>query len=1151
MNKIRWKSVSGFFLTERNIHFVRLASFLVLLFVFQGVYAQQARINLNVAQTPLKQVLKTIESKSVYTFFYNDKEIDANRMVSIQANNERIDVILAKILPDCKCVVEHKKIILVPINGKNEEQEGVGQKTKRVSGVVTDEKGETLIGVNVSVPGATIGVITDIDGKYIVNVPAGKSLQYSYVGYITQMLKTGEKPVMNIVMREDSKTLDEVVVVGYGIQKKANLSGAVASISKEVLADRPVTNIGQALQGAVANLNVTMGGGQANQNPSMNIRGITSLDSDGKATGGSPLVVIDGVVSTNDNLNSMNPSDVESISVLKDASSAAIYGSRAAFGVILVTTKKGDSEKVRVNYNNNFSFRTLTRMPESVTDPATVIEMKQLFAYPWYDSYNENEIAYARKRSADPSVSPYFLNTDGTWSYFGNTDWFTEAYKNSGFSTNHAIDVSGATKRMSYYFSGNYYYQGGMLKTGNDIYNRYNLRSKLDFKVTDWWKIGNNTSYSTNDYDQPYYLGKDFYWAVSRTNPLEMPRNEDGTWTETGAGLLGRINEGGRKKALTSTFATQFTTDITILKDIWSVRGSFSLNRYEQHEDSYELPINYFVGPEFEAKYINEISSAKDKSSHVDNITFDVYTDFRKTFAEKHFLNAIVGFNQEEYREKKFSASRNDLISNSLPNINLATGDMSMSDTRSSYALRGLFYRLNYIFNDKYIIETNGRYDGTSRFPKKDRFTFNPSASVAWIVSREKFFQPLSDVVSYLKLRGTYGSLGNQDVSNYAYVASMEAKKSSVILNGTQPVYVNPPGLVSNTLTWETVTTTDIGIDVNFLKNRLTASFDYYIRDTKDMLTKGKTLPKVLGTKEPKENAADLRTKGWDLTLGWKDQFRVSGKPFVYGFNFTLSDSRSYITRFDNPTGTLDDFYKGYEIGTIWGMNTLGYFTSKEDVKNHANQTTVTAYPGTFDLDAGDLKFEDRNHDGKVDWGKWTTGDHGDFYKIGNSSAHYNFSLMGNAEWNGFDFSIFLQGVAKRDYYPGVSDLFFWGVYAQPWTNVTKGNMDYWTPENPDAFFPRRKAYTAERNYRELGACQTKYLQNAAYMRLKNLTVGYTLPKQLTEKANISRLRVFFSGENLCEISGLHDYYKVDPEGLGGQMYPFQRSYSFGLNLSF
>lgn len=513
----------------------------------------------------------------------------------------------------------------------------------------------------------------------------------------------------------------------------------------------------------------------------------------------------------------------------------------------------------------------------------------------------------------------------------------------------------------------------------------------------------------------------------------------------------------------------------------------------------------------------------------------------------------MVGFNQESWRSKYSSASRSELITDALPSINLATGDMNVSQSINTLALRSIFGRLNYIYNNKYILAFNGRYDGTSRFPSNSRFAFNPSGSAAWVVSEERFFEPLKDVVSFLKLRFSYGSLGNQSLSSYyPYLATMSARKTSQILDGKQPISISAPGLVSGNLTWEKVTTADWGLDFNLFDNRLTATVDAYIRRTKDMLTKGVELPSVLGTSVPKENAADLKTTGWDLTLNWRDQFKLSGKPFNYGLSFNIGDSRSWITKFANTTGDLDDYYVGYEIGTIWGLETEGFFTSQEDVDKHADQSQVDPYPGTPPMAAGDIKFKDLNNDNKINKGSWTLDDHGDYQIIGNSRARYNFGFTANADWNGFDFSIFIQGIMKKDYYPGSNDLYFWGVYAQPWTNITKGNYyDHWTEENPNAYFPRFKSYQAYINGKGLAAPQTKYLQNAAYARLKNLTIGYTLPVKWTSKINISRARVFFSGDNMLEISGLYKYYKMDPECLGGQMYPLQRSYSFGLNVTF
>ena len=1142
MNKFKSKSSSVYFLTERNIHLIRLASLLLLLFAFQTIHAQQARITLNLKQVTVKEALKNIESKCNYTFLYKDAEIDVNRKVTINAKNEELSTILSRMLPNVSWTVKDKRIILMPKKGSATGKE------KKVSGIVTDDKGEALIGVNVSIPGTSIGMITDIDGKYSITASEGQPIQFSYIGYSTQTVNVGIRPVINVILKEDNEVLDEVVVVGYGIQKKVNLSGAVTTVSTKTIEDRPVLNMGQALQGAVANLNVSVGSGKADDSPSFNIRGTTSLN------GGNPLVVIDGVVSTTDMLNRMNPTDIASISVLKDAASSAIYGSRAAFGVILVTTKTGKSEKLTINYNNNFVLRTNTKMPEVITDPYLVATTCNTMAYPWYNLYTEEEVAYAKRRSEDPSLSPYFLNPDGSYSYLGETDWVDEAYKSVGFSTIHNVDISGKTDRITYYFSGGYNRQNGMLEYGNDTYNRYNLRSKMDFKLTNWWTLGTNFSYTTSDYNYPIAMDNS-YRQIYRKRTLFTVKNPDGTWTDASVANIGAMSEGGRATDWKHNTNVQLTTKLDIVKDVFFVQGNFSHANTRTRSNWHNLLVPYKNGPELPVLTYNPLSSVSDASSSnsdTKHLLFDVYGTFQKTFKEKHSVSAVAGFNQEEYRYDYVKANRKELISSSLPTINLATGDMNVSQSISTWALRGAFLRLNYTCDNKYIVEFNGRYDGTSRFPKEDRFVFNPSASVGWVVSNEKFFEPLRDVVSFLKLRGSYGSLGNQDVSDYAYLATMSSGKISQILDKERPVYVGAPGLVSGSLTWEKVTTTNYGIDINFFNNRLSVTGEYYVRRTKDMLTQGVTLPEVLGTAVPKENAANLKTKGWEVSVNWKDQFSLAGKPFNYNVGFNLADSRAWITKYENPKGLLSDYYAGKEIGEIWGMETEGFFTSQEDIDNHADQSWSTSYPGTRPLAPGDLKFKDLNDDKEINDGEWTLDDHGDYKVIGNSRARYTFGISAGAQWNGFDFSLFAQGVGKKDYYPGTDDLYFWGVFAQPSTNITYGNMyDHWTEEKPDAYFPRLKAYVAEQGDRECGVTQTRYLQNAAYIRLKNLTLGYTLPKSLTDKIGIERLRVFFSGDNLAEWSGLYKNYKVDPESLGSFVYPFQRSYSFGLNLTF
>lgn len=1148
--------------SRKPAHFLKSACLALCLVSYGGTavyavstYAQQTTLTLRMNNRTVKDVFNYIEKHSEFIFVYHGSNINLKRKVNVDVDNQTVETILKNMFEgtDIEYIINDRQIIVRKQEKTNSTvsfvAESQQQKKITITGNVKDATGEPLIGVNVMVKGTTIGNITDANGNFsIADAPSNAVVVFSYIGYKTQEISLNGKTAVNVVLKEDSEALDEVVVIGYGTQKKVDLSGAVATVPTKVLENRPVLTVGQALQGSVANLNVSIGSGQATDSPSFNIRGTTSIN------GGDPLVVIDGVVSSAAELNRMNPTDIGSISVLKDAASAAIYGSRAAFGVILVTTKTAGQEKLTVNYNNNFGMRKLTGMADVITDPYIVASTRNTMSYPWYNLYNEEQLAYAKKVSEVPGTSPYYLNQDGTYSYFGSTDWFDEAYKNLAFSTNHTVDVSGKTDRVNYFFSANYNFQDGMVKYGTDKYNKYNLRSKMDFKVTDWWTFGNNTSFVNSDYDSPNYLGSSYYWEVNRINPLDVTYNPDGSWTKAGSSVFGRLVDGGRWNQQKMTLSTQFTTKIDIIKDVLFVNGSFNYTTNKNAEEGYSLPVDYYDGPDRPAKQQDPVSQAYLNRTNARTLTFDAYATFHKVFNEKHDFTAMVGFNQENWRSNYASASRKELISSSLPTLGLASGDMNVGQSISTLAMRSVFGRLNYTFNNKYILAFNGRYDGTSRFPHDDRYVFNPSGSVAWVLSEEKFFEPVRDYVDFLKFRFSYGRLGNQDLRDnyYAYLATMGSGKIGAILDGKQPVGVSAPGLVAGNLTWEKVTTADWGMDITLLDNRLSATVDGYIRRTKDMLTAGAELPNVLGASEPLENAADLKTTGWDLTISWRDKLQLAGKPLNYGVSFNIGDSRSWITKFVNDSGSLNSYYEGWEMGSIWGLVTEGFFTSQEDIDNHADQTQVASYIGTRPIAPGDLKFKDLNNDGKIDKGAWTIDDHGDYKIIGNSRARYGFGFNLNADWNGFDLSLFVQGVLKKNYSPS-GDLYFWGIYAQPWTNITYGNYyDRWTEENPsqDAYFPRFKSYVAEGGA-EAALTQTRYLQNATYARLKNLTFGYTLPKQWTEKANIQRLRVFFSGDNLCEITGLYKYYKLDPECLGGQMYPLQRSYSFGLNVTF
>lgn len=1120
---------------------VRLLLCLLFFSCHLGVFSQ---ITFSVNKQKIRDVIKVISDKSDYSFFYSNDFVDLNKEVIITVDNENIKTILDKLFKDTdiQYTIRENKQIVLAVKGKK-IQDNKTVPLKKITGQVKDSSGEPVIGASILIKENKIGTITDIEGNFTVDALLGNTLVISFLGYKTKEIKINNQTNFNIDLSEDSQALDEIVVVGYGTQKKINLSGAVEAVNGKTLENRSVSNVGSMLQGIVPNLNISVSGGQSSKTPSFNVRGVGNLE--GKNA--SPLILVDGIPTDESDFSRMNSADIESISVLKDASSAAIYGARAAFGVIIVSTKRGKGEKMTVNFSNTVNVRTLGRMPKIVKDPYIQASYKDIMGAPWYDLYSDEELEYAQQRSENPSLPTTMINPRKPeyYSYLGMTDWFHEIFGNTGLSHSHNLNLSGATKKTSFYLGVEYYGEEGMIKYNTDQYNRFNMRSRVDYQVTDWLKIGNNTSMTYYTYDYPTSLGDWLYKEVNNANCLIPVHNPDGSYTELGAKYVGGLLYGGDSSENSLTVQSQFTFDISLIKDIWSVKGDFTAKFWNNHLNSWEgdHAISFKEGPELQEKSLGweDIASGKHNNSRF--LLFNVYTDFNKKIG-KHNLAGVIGFEQETESLQYFVGSRKQLLSSSAPTVDVATGEQNVADLRYSWATRSGFFRLNYSFGDRYIIEANGRYDGTSRFQKNSRFGFFPSVSAAWIISEEKFFQPIKDWFSTAKIRTSYGSLGNQNVGYYEYITDLKFEELKYLLNGKKPIGASAPGLISDALTWETVNTVNLGIDLNFLNNKLNLSGDVYRRDTKDMLTTGKTLPGVLGTDSPRTNAADLKTRGWEASIAWRDQFNLSDEQFNYGVRFVISDSRSFITKYDNPKGNLNDYYKGYEIGSIWGLTTEGFFIDEEDIKKHADQWEVTAYPGDRPLAPGDLKYKDLDKNGKINKGDWTKDNHGDYSIIGNTSERYNYGADLTADWNGFDLRIFLQGVGKKDWYPNLFT--FFGIYRAPWSNVLTNNLDHWTPENPNAYFPRLKSYTAE-TAGDMSIAQTRYLQNAAYVRIKNITFGYTVPQEWTRKANIEKIRLYFSGENVGEITKLSKNY--DPEALN-LTHPMQRVFSFGLNIT-
>lgn len=1054
------------------------------------------------------------------------------------------------------------------------------------SGVVRNLENAVISGASVVVLGTRSGTMTDEAGKFQVQAQSGQKIRISMMGFISKEVQLSGSTNLDILLEEDLQALSEVVVVGYGTQKKVNLSGAVDQVSAEVLENRPINNVSQGLQGLIPNLNIQFNSGAPGESAQINVRGMTSIN------GGDPLIMVDGVQGTSEDLNLIAPQDIENITVIKDASAAAIYGARAAFGVILITTKAGSSAGSQISYSNNFTWNTPTVFGDKVTDPYIFSRLLETSTdnTPWDNvNYSDQFYQYAKERSDNPEGTlPVRINPSlpSSWEYMGNQDWARFFLKDFNNSNNHDISINGRSEnqKVRYYLSGGYNRQNSPLNMADDFFDRYSLRAKVDYKLFDFLNVGNNTTVTQVSRENPSQYS---LFDIHNIFPTDHYINPDGTWANNTAGrTAARLVDGGGVTDKRQNVQTQFTAESNFFDGLLKLNADYTYRQNSRNRNAFNTKYLIGFGP-------NDIREEGGNSAHRTASfdyykVFNIYGTLQETFG-KHSVTGILGFNQEEFRSERFEVSKTGLISSSLPTIGLATGETTGNESISTYALRGAFYRLNYVFDDKYIMELNGRYDGSSRFPKDKRFGFFPSGSVAWRMDQEDFMQDLKPTLSSLKWRASYGTLGNQSVSNYGYIPTMNTSLLNYIVGDSRPYYITTPGLVSPLYTWEQVNTLNFGLDVGFFNERLTSSFDYYVRNTLDMLTLSKELPAVLGASEPRENAADLRTQGWEFSVAYRGDFDLGSDRFNWNSRLVLSDSWSEITRFDNKDNVITQYYKGMRLGEIWGLESNGVFRSEEEIAQ-LDQTSIIPW-GALSIVEGWPKYVDQDGNGKIEKG-YTLGDTKDLKVIGNNTARYQFGVDFSADWKGFDFRMFWQGVAKRDYYP--IDYLYWGHFQQPYGNTFTHLYDFYRAEgdsdvnreihsqayldagladqNLQAKFPHLQSWLADANLglridQAMGTAipQTGYMLDASYIRLKNLTFGYSLPSRLTQSVGVSKARIYLSGENILEFSELKKYF--DPETTNaniltdpgvnagrrgnGMTYPFQRSFSFGLNLIF
>lgn len=1077
-----------------------------------------------------------------------------------------------------------------------------------VSGRILDSSGQPVPGASVIEKGTTNGVNTDIDGKFTISVKSGSSLEVSCIGYETVSVAASEN--LSVTLREDTQFLDEVVVVGFGTQKKVNMTGSVAAVDVDkAFGSKPITDVSKGLQGVVPGLSITYNSNDLNASPTMKIRGTGSINGDN-----TPLILLDGVEVPD--LSFVNPDNIKSISVLKDAASASIYGSRAAWGVVLITSKDGSAvkDKVSITYSNNFSWNQPIGLPKYITDKEGVlaqleegmlaqknVDGSRIEAFGmYYDTIGKGITTWFDKYSGNLSNPVYKYGEDyefieGTPYYYRVSDPNKEIFKTS-FSQTHNLSVTGNTGKTNYNIGLGYTMNDGTLKAAkkNDV-KRYNLNLSTNTQVKNWLNIGTKVMYVEKEYEYPYGYSQSkgatgLLYYVMRF-PTFFPfgisdgsKLADGTYASdsaaTGEGLYFRHGNAYVANESICSSKDQYLTlggNVRInLAPGLSFYGDYTRGRYNYENRSMRQP--YYVAnwsfPKKAAVTTNDFL----ERSYVSKITntYNAYFDYLFDIQKQHNFAIKVGANAEDLRYDNQSVKVNGVQDVEHPTLNLTDGKNEgiVDESLRHRATAGFFGRINYNYKEKYLLELNGRYDGSSSFRTGKQWAFFSSASAGYRISEEKFWTNIKPYVPTLKVRASYGSVGNQALASwYPYISTMATETVGWVGTDMNNVSTTTtPSAVNPDMTWEKIRTLDIGFDAGFFNNELNVTFDWYQRRNVGMLVAGNEIVRYAGIAvAPLENGGDMKTNGWELQIDYNHAFN---KDFAIYGTFTLSDAKSEITKWNNTTGALNSWYKGKKLGEIWGFETDRYFNSS-DVNPDGTLKTGTPdqsylQNGSFRFGAGDIKYKDLNNDGKIDTGKGTIDDHGDLKRIGNQLPRYEYSLRVGAMLKGFDVEVLLQGVGKRDMWSTSSLFIPHAAGAQ--MNIFENQLDYWTESNQNARFPRpyiNGAFGSLSGLPGNSGCnnfapQTKYLNNLAYLRVKNFTVGYTLPQNLTRKIFVEKLRFYFSAQNLFTFDHIDGV--MDPECTGGssksytngmdmtmagRAMPFNRQWSCGLQITF
>ena len=1091
------------------------------------------QISVTFKDVPLMEALSTLENKSDYSFFYSNMLPDKDARVSIDARDKSIEFILDNIFSNLSISYEINGHQIVLREDKKEDK----NTSYKASGVVIDSAGEPVIGAGVVIEGSTNGTITDVDGRWELVVPSTTTkIVISSLGYKEQVVAAGSASARTVTLHEDSQMLQETVVVGYGVQKKVNLTGAVAMVNSEEMNARPISSVASGLQGLLPGVTVVNSSSQPGQaNTTIRVRGVGTIGNS------NPLILIDGIEG---DISSINPEDIESVSVLKDAASSAIYGARAANGVLLVTTKKlaaGKDAVTKINFSAYAGIQTPTRLPEM----CDAIEFMTL----------DNE---ARKNvdTADAWLPEDFdkvrNNTDPN--YFGNTDWIGQVIKKVAPQQNYSLSLNGTLGNSGYMLSYRYFDQSGLTVGNSTGETRHNLRFKINTKLIDRVTLSSNLGYTTTKVISPVSSltsGGGAIYTAMRIAPNVPVRYTDGTWAYGGGNTnpVAILRDGGRAKTDADELSIMEVVKVDILKG-WDVSATYNVTSYNGLKDILKKTIT-FNNPEDGSTYSYQSpNSIKNIDYRHNQQTFILQTNFDLNFG-KHNVSGVVGMSQEWYTSRSFEASRTKLITEQDPTLNLGDPQtMSNASSYSSWAIRSGFGRVSYNWNERYLLEGNLRYDLSSRFHKSNRSGLFPSVSAGWRISEENFMAATRTYLDNLKIRASWGMLGNQYVgsSNYPYLSVLQAYTSGISMIGANATTGYVQSTLSNpNLSWEKIKMLDLGFDLAMFSNRLTFSFDWYNKDTDGILLK-LNYPAQLGAKPSEQNAGKVNNKGWEMDLNWRSQ---AGE-FMYGIGFNLSDVKNKIVDLGGNAPDLSGNQirmVGYPIDAFYGYIADGLMTP-EDFKINNPETHTYNLPNIPVIlgnryQPGDIKYKDLSGPEGVPDGRITP--EYDRTVLGSSIPRYTYSVRGNLGWRGIDFSFVLQGVGKcSGYLEGSARHALQDMAAYP-QKVHLERYNVVTNPNPKASYPRLTYNTGFNQ----NTFSTFWLEDASYLRVKNVQLGYTFPEKWMKKARIDNFRVYASADNLFTFSKF--FYAYDPETpvSKGGYYPLVKTVVIGVNLTF